>query len=208
MKKMSALAMLAAVALAGCTLGPDYARPAVDTPPAWRIDYAKAAEVANTKWWEQFGDPVLNELIETALRENRDVRIAALIDSPRAFWSTYEQARARTDDDWAAFLETGPRTWLAFDGARPVGTVGLWRGEGQPEDESTLVGMWVASVVRGTDVAERLVRTALHAASDAGVRRVVLDVAHENVRAWAFYSRIGFRRAGEDNATTGDPVAN
>ena len=51
--------------------------PAVDAPAAWRIDYPKAADVANTKWWEQFGDPVLNELIETALRENRDVRIAA-----------------------------------------------------------------------------------------------------------------------------------
>ena len=73
----SAFAMLAAVALAGCTVGPDYARPVVDTPTAWRIDYPKAAEVANTKWWEQFGDPVLNDLIETALRENRDVRIAA-----------------------------------------------------------------------------------------------------------------------------------
>ena len=44
MKKMSALAMLdAAVALAGCTLGPDYARPAVDTPAAWRIDYSSRA---------------------------------------------------------------------------------------------------------------------------------------------------------------------
>jgi multidrug efflux system outer membrane protein len=65
------------VAVAGCTLGPDYARPAVDAPVARRIDYPKAALVANTKWWEQFGDPVLNDLIETALRENRDVRIAA-----------------------------------------------------------------------------------------------------------------------------------
>ncbi len=72
-----ALSVIAAVALAGCTVGPDYVRPAVDTPSAWRIDYPKAAEVANTKWWEQFADPVLNELIETALRENRDVRIAA-----------------------------------------------------------------------------------------------------------------------------------
>jgi multidrug efflux system outer membrane protein len=71
------LAMLVVAALAGCTIGPDYVRPAVDTPAAWRIDYPKAAEVANTKWWEQFGDPVLNDLIETALRENRDVRIAA-----------------------------------------------------------------------------------------------------------------------------------
>ena len=67
----------AAVAVAGCTVGPDYVRPSLDTPAAWRIDYPKAAEVANTKWWEQFGDPVLNDLIETALRENRDIRIAA-----------------------------------------------------------------------------------------------------------------------------------
>ena len=71
------LAALVAVAVAGCTVGPDYVRPGVDTPTAWRIDYPKAAAVANTRWWEQFGDPVLNNLIETALRENRDVRIAA-----------------------------------------------------------------------------------------------------------------------------------
>jgi len=66
-----------AAALAGCTIGPNYVRPTVETPPGWRIDYPKAADVANLKWWEQFGDPVLNELVETALRENRDVRIAA-----------------------------------------------------------------------------------------------------------------------------------
>jgi multidrug efflux system outer membrane protein len=70
-------AALAALALAACTVGPDYQRPGIDAPAAWRIEYPKAAEVANTKWWEQFGDPVLNDLIETALRENRDVRIAA-----------------------------------------------------------------------------------------------------------------------------------
>ena len=75
--KTRALAALVAVALAGCTVGPDYVRPGVDTPAAWRIDYPKAADVANTRWWEQFGDPVLNDLIDTALRENRDIRIAA-----------------------------------------------------------------------------------------------------------------------------------
>jgi len=41
------------------------------------MDYSAAADVANTAWWEQFGDPVLNALVETALRENLDVRIAA-----------------------------------------------------------------------------------------------------------------------------------
>jgi multidrug efflux system outer membrane protein len=61
----------------GCTVGPDYVRPQVDSPEQWRVDYAAAAAVANTRWWEQFNDPVLNDLIDTALRENKDVRIAA-----------------------------------------------------------------------------------------------------------------------------------
>ena len=72
-----AILALAVAGLTGCMPGPDYVRPEVTAPSAWRIDYTKAAEVANTKWWEQFGDPVLNELVDSALRENLDVRIAA-----------------------------------------------------------------------------------------------------------------------------------
>jgi multidrug efflux system outer membrane protein len=70
-------AALVALGVVGCTLGPDYVRPDIKSPDAWRIEYPAAAEVANTQWWEQFGDPVLNELVQTALRENLDVRIAA-----------------------------------------------------------------------------------------------------------------------------------
>ncbi len=66
-----------AAALAGCTVGPDYVRPTVEAPPGWRIDYPKAADAANLEWWTQFGDPVLDRLVETALRNNRDLRIAA-----------------------------------------------------------------------------------------------------------------------------------
>jgi multidrug efflux system outer membrane protein len=70
---------LGAIALlvAACTVGPDYVKPVVEAPPAWRIDYPQAAEIANTRWWEQFGDPVLNELVASALRDNRDLVIAA-----------------------------------------------------------------------------------------------------------------------------------
>ncbi|MCL4799872.1 MAG: efflux transporter outer membrane subunit [Burkholderiales bacterium] len=70
-------ALFTACLLAGCAVGPDYVRPTTDVPAQWRIDYEKAADVANTKWWSAFGDPALNQLIEEALRENRDVRIAA-----------------------------------------------------------------------------------------------------------------------------------
>jgi len=75
--KFRLVAALVAAVLAGCTVGPNYVRPTVPAPDAWRIDYPKAAEVANLKWWEQFGDPALNELVEAALRDNRDLRIAA-----------------------------------------------------------------------------------------------------------------------------------
>ncbi len=61
-----AILAFATAGIAGCMPGPDYVRPEANTPAAWRIDYAQAAEVANTKWWEQFGNPVLNGLVETA----------------------------------------------------------------------------------------------------------------------------------------------
>ncbi len=75
--KMRLVAAIAVAGLSACTVGPNYERPTVDAPPAWRIDYPKAAGVADLEWWKQFGDPVLDELVETALRNNRDLRVAA-----------------------------------------------------------------------------------------------------------------------------------
>jgi multidrug efflux system outer membrane protein len=71
------LAVVLAAALSACAVGPDYERPTTEVPAQWRIDFPKVADVANTKWWGEFGDPVLNQLVEEALRENRDVRAAA-----------------------------------------------------------------------------------------------------------------------------------
>ena len=65
-------------AVAGCiTAGPDYRRPVVDAPERFRFEDSAAQDVANTAWWQQFGDPVLDELIRSALADNRDVKIAA-----------------------------------------------------------------------------------------------------------------------------------
>ncbi len=129
-------------------------------------------------------------------RVYRDVRVASLIDSPRAFWATYAEAASRTDEQWRERAETLGPTWLALDGQRPVGTVGLWHADELEEHEVYLVGMWVATVARGTDVATRLVDAALAEAPASGWTRVLLDVAHENGRARAFYGRMGFRPTG------------
>ncbi len=71
------LVALLVLALAGCTLGPDYARPPVVSPEAWRD--APAADpntLANTPWWELLNDPALQELIRSALAANKDLAIA------------------------------------------------------------------------------------------------------------------------------------
>ncbi|AXE92152.1 efflux transporter outer membrane subunit [Paraburkholderia terricola] len=65
------------LALGGCLLGPDYVRPNVATPGTYRFTTSEAVDVANTPWWEQFQDPVLNDLILAALADNKDVKIAA-----------------------------------------------------------------------------------------------------------------------------------
>ncbi len=69
--------------LAGCSVGPNYKRPAVDIPTAFRgaenVDASRnpSASLADQKWFEVFQDPRLQELIRTALKQNYDVRIAA-----------------------------------------------------------------------------------------------------------------------------------
>jgi multidrug efflux system outer membrane protein len=60
-----------------CSIGPDYVRPTVATEPGWRLDYQVAAGLADTAWWERFEDPVLTELLNTALKENLDLLTAA-----------------------------------------------------------------------------------------------------------------------------------
>jgi multidrug efflux system outer membrane protein len=89
------LVLFLALTLAGCVVGPDYVQPQVESPETWRVDYAAAADVTNMLWWEQFEDPVLNELIDIALKENWDVRIAA---------ARVEEFTARVDIAFSEYL--------------------------------------------------------------------------------------------------------
>lgn len=70
-------ALLASAALAACTLAPPYERPAMPAPQAWP-DAAPTASpsAAELDWRQVFEDHSLQALIELALRENRDLRVA------------------------------------------------------------------------------------------------------------------------------------
>jgi len=71
------LALCALLTLAGCTLGPDYRRPEIKPPAAFQYEPRDAAATADTLWWKQFQDPVLDQLIAEALAHNTNVQIAA-----------------------------------------------------------------------------------------------------------------------------------
>jgi multidrug efflux system outer membrane protein len=76
------VAWLVAVALGlgACTVGPDYRRPAVPTPASFRgvPDGAPPESLGDLQWWRIFEDPTLQDLIREAIRENYDLRIAAM----------------------------------------------------------------------------------------------------------------------------------
>jgi len=75
-------AILAAILMAGCMVGPNYHRPVVQTPGVYRDlgenpqVQAQAASFADLPWWQVFEDPQLQELIRTALKENYDLQLA------------------------------------------------------------------------------------------------------------------------------------
>ena len=91
MRRIVLLALFSLI-LGGCMVGPDYRRPAVETPRAWRFEEKVTGDLADTLWWEQFNDPILNGLIGTALRESKDLKIATA--RLEEFRGRYDLARA------------------------------------------------------------------------------------------------------------------
>jgi len=73
------LVVCTAAALAGCTVGPHYQRPAVSAPAHFRAGEPQpgSASLGDMKWFDLFQDNQLRDLIHEALQANYDIRIAA-----------------------------------------------------------------------------------------------------------------------------------
>ncbi|KNY12360.1 RND transporter [Achromobacter piechaudii] len=75
--RRAATVLLAALALAGCAVGPDYQRPQ-DAPVVLASPEAAlfSADALQRDWWKQLQDPQLDQLVALALSRNHDIRIA------------------------------------------------------------------------------------------------------------------------------------
>jgi len=81
--------LIVAVWMTGCTVGPNYHRPAVQVPQTFRapdpLPAPQAESFADLKWWEVFRDADLQQLIRTAIEQNYDLREAvARVEAARA----------------------------------------------------------------------------------------------------------------------------
>ena len=83
-RKPFLMALLVCSIAAGCKVGPNYHRPAVQTPTEYRElkdgpqtqVQPQVASYADLPWWQVFQDPTLQELIRTALKQNYDLQLA------------------------------------------------------------------------------------------------------------------------------------
>jgi len=86
--RFTATAALVVMGLSGCALGPEPRVPEVEAPAGWSAQQALAGAegpAPDSRWWQAFGDPVLDALVERALSENLDLAIArARVEEARA----------------------------------------------------------------------------------------------------------------------------
>jgi multidrug efflux system outer membrane protein len=165
-KRLLTIILCISLTFAGCTVGPHYQRPVTETPGAWRITTEEAADTANTAWWEQFNDPVLNDLINTTLLENNDVRIAA---------ARMEQFMARVEITRSGFY---PQVGYGLAGSRDQASKNII-----PPGLESLTETWQATLNAGweLDVWGRLRRATEAAqadllAAEEGRRTVILSL--------------------------------
>lgn len=125
----------------------------------------------------------------------RKIRLAALMDSPQAFSSTYADALERSEGSWQAQVReaaSGPdrAIFLAVEKS-PVGMAAVYRDVDQAYS-GELFQMWVAPEKRGGSCAKKLLDAALEWAAQNGMREIRAEVKQGNERVIKFYLRNGF----------------
>ncbi len=118
MKKLFVLKILLVIlmAISGCSVGPDYKRPDAPAPASfkelkgWREALPRDQEI-KTKWWEAFGDPLLDSLEEQVNVSNQSIALAE---------SQYRQAQALVQLDRANYFPT-VNAGAAYTHSQPAG---------------------------------------------------------------------------------------
>lgn len=127
----------------------------------------------------------------------RDIRLAALADSPDAFGSTLRDEQHNSEADWRKKLTTS----VVFLGSRDGRVRAIASAYPLDGDAVELIRIWSHPDARGTGLAAATVGAVLDWAAG---RTVTLWVGVENPAAERFYTKLGFRRTGKSGALARD----
>ena len=122
----------------------------------------------------------------------REVRLAALQDTPDAYWSSYAEVAAWPEDRWRLWAASGAAV-IAWVGDKPCGlAAGIIH-----EDEHHMISMWLAPQARGHGLAEALVHSVSDWARRDGATILTLWVVDGNSAGRRLYERLGFELTGD-----------
>ena len=124
----------------------------------------------------------------------REIRLAALAESPEAFGSTLEREQQFTEEIWRSRLTTA----ATFAAERDDDLIGI--AAGLPTaiaGSAILISMWIAPDARRRGIGEALVLRIISWAQVEGFSRLELEVTTGNSTAERLYERCGFTRNGE-----------
>jgi RimJ/RimL family protein N-acetyltransferase len=132
-------------------------------------------------------------------RRYRDVRLAALKESPNSFTASYDEEAAQDEPYWRNRMLRSVRFLAERDGVA-TGVVSLGRSSDDPE-VGEIFGLYVTPEARNTGTSWRLVQAAADRAKEDGLRQIHYWVGTENARAIAFAANFGFRPSGDRRET-------
>lgn len=121
----------------------------------------------------------------------RDIRLAALHDSPGAFLATHEREMEFGEDQWRAEFIRGDWYVGRMDD-RAVSLLGITRTADTPADQCYLEYLWVAPEHRRSGIASRMLGIVLTLLQAAGLSTAFLYVLDGNESAQQLYKRVGF----------------
>jgi GNAT superfamily N-acetyltransferase len=138
-------------------------------------------------------------LNENEWRAYREVRLAALQESPQAFLATYAEEATQPEEYWRNCMVRAHRLLAERDGAT-VGVASVEMIEGAPHS-ADFRELWVRPEARNTGIASRLVQAAADQATRDGCTKLHYWVSTENGRAIGFAINAGFRVTSQRRTT-------
>jgi len=149
---------------------------------------------------------VVRHLLPDEVDSYRDLRLAALLNSPTAFTATWDEENAMPDSSWAARVESSVEgrsaIVVADTGEELVGLAG-----GIPwGTRARVISVWVAPRWRRRGLAQRLVETVCDWAATAGYPEAQIETSIGNSGPQKLYQELGFAPVDEPPPPDCGPV--